>query len=81
MGSWKRGNIPGLTPEESETHKSEEPFLNYREIADKLSTYIKDMGYTHVEVMPVSEHPLDASWGIRRFASFQLRADTERLMI
>lgn len=36
---------------------------NYREIAGKLITYVKKMGYTHVELMPVMEHPLDASWG------------------
>ena len=38
-------------------------FYNYREIAEKLADYVKDMGYTHVELMPVMEHPLDASWG------------------
>ncbi len=38
-------------------------FYNYREIAEKLAVYVKDMGYTHVELLPVMEHPLDASWG------------------
>ncbi|MCD7752778.1 MAG: 1,4-alpha-glucan branching protein GlgB [Lachnospiraceae bacterium] len=38
-------------------------YLNYRVLADKLIDYVKDLGYTHVELMPVSEHPLDASWG------------------
>lgn len=38
-------------------------FLNYREIALQLSLYCKDMGYTHVELMPILEHPLDESWG------------------
>ena len=37
--------------------------LNYRELADQLVDYVSDMGYTHVELMPVSEYPLDASWG------------------
>ena len=38
-------------------------YANYREIAVKVIDYVKEMGYTHVELMPVMEHPLDASWG------------------
>lgn len=38
-------------------------FYNYRELAVKLAEYVKDMGYTHVELLPIMEHPLDASWG------------------
>ncbi|WP_300351726.1 1,4-alpha-glucan branching protein GlgB [Chryseobacterium sp.] len=40
-----------------------ERFLNYREIAAKLVPYIKDLGFTHVEFMPVMEYPYDPSWG------------------
>ena len=50
LGSWKR-------PE------GEDAFYTYRELADTLVPYVKDMGYTHVEFLPVMEHPLDASWG------------------
>lgn len=38
-------------------------YLNYRELAPRVAEYVKEMGYTHVELMPVMEHPLDASWG------------------
>ncbi len=43
--------------------ESGEAFYNYKEIAPILADYVKDMGYTHVELMPVMEHPLDESWG------------------
>lgn len=50
-GSWKR-------------HVGENPgFLNYRELADSLVPYLQEMGFTHVELMPVAEHPYDPSWG------------------
>ena len=38
-------------------------YLTYRELADRLGPYVKRMGYTHVELLPVMEHPLDESWG------------------
>ena len=54
LGSWMK--------KESEDAE-EEKFYNYRELAPMLSKYIKKMHYTHIELMPVMEHPLDESWG------------------
>lgn len=49
LGSWKR--------------KEDNKFMSYEELSNILPKYVKDMGYTHVELMPLNEHPLDASWG------------------
>ena len=60
LGSWIRKPIQ---TDENGTAIVGSEFYNYREIAEKLAVYVKEMGYTHVELMPVMEHPLDASWG------------------
>ncbi|WP_407156090.1 1,4-alpha-glucan branching protein GlgB [Bradyrhizobium sp. STM 3557] len=49
LGSWRR--------------KNGNEWLTYRELAEQLPAYARDMGFTHVEFMPVSEHPFDGSWG------------------
>lgn len=51
LGSWRR------KPEESNR------WLSYREAAEQLADYCTDLGYTHVELLPINEHPFDASWG------------------
>ncbi|HEX7763252.1 MAG TPA: alpha-amylase family glycosyl hydrolase, partial [Cellvibrio sp.] len=38
-------------------------FMSYRDLAHQLVDYVKPLGFTHIEIMPVSEHPLDDSWG------------------
>ncbi len=43
--------------------EGESGFYNYRELAVRLADYVKDMGYTHVELMGIAEHPFDGSWG------------------
>lgn len=43
--------------------KPDARFLTYRELADRLVSYVKDLGYTHIEMLPVAEHPFDGSWG------------------
>ncbi len=51
LGSWKR------------RFEEENRFLTYKELANELVDYVSDMGYTHIEVMPVAEFPFDGSWG------------------
>jgi 1,4-alpha-glucan branching enzyme len=58
LGSWRR------VPEEDNR------FLNYRELAHSLAGYVKDMGFTHVELLPVTEHPFYGSWGYQTVGYF-----------
>ena len=66
LGSWKT---------------KDEKFLTYREIAEQLPNYLVDMGYTHVEILPIIEHPLDASWGYQGVGIILLLVDMEMQMI
>ncbi len=56
LGSWRRGEA--------------NRWLTYRELADQLVPYAADLGYTHLELLPVAEHPYDASWGYQVLGYF-----------
>ena len=58
LGSWMR------VPEEGDRH------LTYKEMTEKLVRYVRQMGYTHIELMPVTEHPFDASWGYQTISYY-----------
>jgi len=60
LGSWRRD--PG----------NPDRFLTYKEVADELVPYVKEMGFTHIELMPVMEHPLDESWGYQVTAYYSI---------
>ncbi len=55
-GSWRRD--------------ADSRFLNYRDLADQLVPYVKEMGYSHIELLPISEHPLNESWGYQTTGYF-----------
>jgi 1,4-alpha-glucan branching enzyme len=56
LGSWRRDDQGG--------------FLNYRDLAHLLSDHVKKIGFTHIELLPITEHPLDGSWGYQTTGYF-----------
>ncbi len=57
LGSWKR-------PKDGRT------FFNYRELAHSLADYVAEAGYTHIQLLPITEHPFDGSWGYQTTGYF-----------
>jgi 1,4-alpha-glucan branching enzyme len=60
LGSWRRD------------HRRHHGWLNYRELAHQLVAYCKEMGYTHLELLPISEHPFTGSWGYQTVGYFSV---------
>ncbi|WP_046023365.1 1,4-alpha-glucan branching protein GlgB [Magnetospira sp. QH-2] len=58
LGSWRR--VP------DEDNRS----LTYKELSDQLVSYVKDLGFTHIELLPITEHPFDGSWGYQPIGLF-----------
>lgn len=63
LSSWRR-------KEGANARKGEPGWLDYREIADELIPYVAQLGFTHIELLPVTEHPYDASWGYQTVGYF-----------
>lgn len=59
LGSWKRPNA-----------ESNQRYMSYRSLADDLIPYVVEMGYTHLELLPISEYPFDGSWGYQPVGLF-----------
>ena len=63
LSSWRR-------QEGGTARKGEPGSMTYREIADELVPYVSELGFTHIELLPVTEHPYDASWGYQTVGYF-----------
>jgi 1,4-alpha-glucan branching enzyme len=64
LGSWRRGD--------------NNSWLNYRQLPEQLPRYARDLGFTHIEFLPVNEHPFDGSWGYQPTGLYARPAGLER---
>lgn len=83
LGSWRRhGNDPQGEPDENGNYPGPgDPFpaqrgtyYSYDDLSEELVDYVRDMGYTHIELLPVMEHPFDGSWGYQPTGYFAATA-------
>lgn len=63
LGSWKRHNDGVAGNGDPNSEEKTGSYLTYDELSEQLVDYVKEMGYSHIELLPVMEHPFDGSWG------------------
>ena len=69
LGSWRRAQVDGDNTLNND-NKNNNRYLTYRELAEQLIPYVVEMGFSHLQLMPISEYPFDGSWGYQPIGLF-----------